>query len=210
MELAPRGITRAHMIASNIGQDYWACDFQNYMGPMSAKVAAKRYLKSLASMKEQGVGILFGGPPGPGKTTIAVIILKYLARAEWTVWMTSLGDIVENIQKSWDKDTEDEHSEFLEKCRSVNFLLIDDLGKEHSGPTGFSGTIFDNLVRHRVQHRLPTFFTTNLNRQGIKNRYGDALVSLVEGKCAVIIVDAGDVRRTHLKPELEKQFSTPA
>lgn len=204
VELRPKGITKAHLRLANIGEDYWTCDFSNYQGPAIAKDSAKTYLKSLADMKQQGVGILFGGPPGPGKTTIAIVIMKYLARAGWTVWTTSLGEIVENIQTSWnDKDNEDA-AEFLNRCRTADFLLIDDLGKEHSGASGFSGTIFDNLIRYRVQHRLPTFLTTNLSRAGIQHRYGDALLSLVEGKCRVVVVDGEDHRRVVLKPALEE------
>lgn len=209
MELRPKGIAKAHLTASNIPEDYWTCDFSNYLGPKQVKDSAKTYLKQLADMKEQGLGILFGGPPGPGKTTIAMIILKYLSRAGWTVWATSLGEIIEQIQKSWN-DKDDEHaSAFLERCRNADFLLIDDLGKEHSGASGFSGTVFDNLVRHRVQHRLPTFLTTNLNRSGIKHRYGDALMSLVEGKCAVIQVNAADIRAVYQKANVEERFASP-
>lgn len=154
-------------------------------------------------MKEDGLGILFGGPPGPGKTTASVIILKYLARAGWSVWMTSLSQIIEEIQKGWE---EKETTGFLETCREVDFLLIDDLGREHAGPTGFSATVFDNLIRHRVQHRLPTLFTTNLDRAAIKKRYGDGLLSLIEGKCKIEVVDGADVRRTVQKKEIESKF----
>lgn len=210
MELKPAGITKAHLRAANIPEDYWTCDFSNYLGPESAKIAVKKYLKTLAMMKEQGNGLLLGGPPGPGKTTLAQIALKYLARAGWTCYATSLSEIVENIQSSWkDNDDDSEASNFLERCRAADFLLIDDLGKEHAGPTGFSANVFDNLIRHRVQHRLPTFITTNLNRTGIHTRYGDALLSLVEGKCIIVSVKAADIRRTVLKPKLQK-LSTPA
>lgn len=201
MELTPAGITKAHLTAANIGEDYWDLDFPTYIGSSSAKDEAKKYLKSLKDMKEKGTGILFGGPPGPGKTTAAVIILKYLARAGWTCWMTSLSEIVEEIQKTWNNS--DQTSEYLEHCRNADFLLIDDLGKEHMGPSGFSGTIFDNLIRHRTQHRLPTFITTNLTRNEIRDRYGDALLSLVEGKCKVVTVNGADVRRHVLKKEVE-------
>ena len=116
--------------------------------------------------------------------------------------MTSLSEIVENIQRSWNMPGGDDA--FLQTCRSVDFLLIDDLGREHAGPTGFSATIFDNLIRYRTQHRLPTLFTTNLKQREIRERYGDALLSLVEGRCVVAIVNGDDVRRTVLKKELDE------
>lgn len=201
MELTPAGITKAHLVAANIGEDYWDLDFPTYIGSSSAKDEARKYLKSLKDMKEKGTGILFGGPPGPGKTTAAVIILKYLARAGWTCWMTSLSEIVEEIQKTWNNPGQS--SEYLEHCRTADFLLIDDLGKEHMGPSGFSSTIFDNLIRHRTQHRLPTFITTNLSRSAIRERYGDALLSLIEGKCKVVVCNGADVRKHVLKKEVE-------
>jgi DNA replication protein DnaC len=203
-KLHPKGITKAHLQMANIPEDYWSCDFFNYLGPEEVAEASKKYLRTLAEKKGEGVGILFGGPPGPGKTTIAAVLLKYLVRAGWTCWMTSLGEIVENIQKSWnaEKGAHNDSAEFLQRCREADFLLIDDLGKEHAGPSGFSSTTFDNLIRYRIQHRLPTILTTNLNRQTIKNRYGDALLSLIEGKCTIITVTGADIRRSVQKPKL--------
>ena len=205
MELAPKGIARAHLDRANIGEDYWACDFNNYLGPSSAADLAKTYLRRLDEMKSQGIGLLFAGPPGPGKTTLAAIVLKYLARANWTCYMISLGDIVEHIQRGWSDKDEDSY-ELLDRAKKAHFLLIDDIGKEHAGPTGFSATVFDNLIRYRTQHRLPTILTTNLTEREIRNRYGDAFVSLIRGKCKVVEVDDQDVRTTTLKPAVEKIF----
>ena len=205
MELAPKQITRAHLLHANIGEDYWECDFSNFLGPESAATVAKTYLRRLEEMNEQGIGLVFAGPPGPGKTTLAVIVLKYLARANWTCYMTSLGEIVEHMKRGFSDKSEDSN-ELLDRAKKAHFLLIDDIGKEHAGPTGFSATTFDNLIRHRTQHRLPTLLTTNLTEREIRNRYGDAFVSLIRGKCLVVEVDAEDVRTTKLKPELEKSF----
>lgn len=204
-QLAPKGITHAHLERANIGEDYWAADFSTYLGPNSAAELAKVYLKKLAEMKAKGIGLLLAGPPGPGKTTLATIILKYLARANWTCYMISLGDIVEHIQRGWSDKDEDSY-ELLDKAKKADFLLIDDVGKEHSGPTGFSATVFDNLIRYRTQHRLPTILTTNLTERQIRNRYGDAFTSLIRGKCKVIEVNDEDVRTTTLKPAVEEIF----
>lgn len=199
-DLRPKGITRAHLIAANIGQDYWQADFSNYKGPINAKNEAFLYLQHLKEYKEGGIGLLFAGKVGVGKTTLLAVVLKYLAKANWTAYMTSLSELLEAIKRSWDtKDTSE-----IDRCKQVTFLGIDDLGKEHAGPTGFSAVTFDNLIRYRVQHRLPTLLTTNLDRKEIKSRYGDATLSLIEGKTRIITVNGFDYRTKTLKHEIRK------
>lgn len=205
MELRPKGIAEVQLREANIGEDYWAADFRNYQGPAIARDRSIMYLTKLEEMNEEGLGIMFAGPPGPGKTTAMMIIAKYLARARWNVFTTSLGEIVENIQKSWKSDDES-NSEFLERCRTADFLFIDDLGKEHRGASGFVQTVFDNLIRHRVQHRTPTFLTTNLTKSEIETLYGDSVTSLLEGKIIPVVVNGDDHRRTVQKQNARKKL----
>lgn len=204
--LSPKGITEAHLKAANIGEDYWDTDFGNFQGPKGPAKRVYNYLKNLEEMKEKGVGLLLVGPNGPGKTTLAMIVLKYLSRAGWDVFATSLGEIVETIQRSWKDDEEGESSDFIEKCRHAKFLVIDDVGKEHRGQSGFVQTTFDNLIRYRVQHRLPTILTTNFTKSELSNTYGESSISLLEGKLIPITVNGDDHRRTILKSEIRSKI----
>lgn len=201
MGIKPKGLTETQLIAAGIGQDYWECDFDKYDGPMEAMLVAVKYLRSLDQVKSEGVGLLFGGPPGPGKTTLALIMAKYLIRSRWNVYCTSLGEIVEAIKKGWEEG--EESNDLLHSCRSADFLFIDDLGKEHRGATGFVQTVFDNLIRFRIQHRLPTFITTNLTKAEIERTYGDSVISLLEGKLFPVVVNGKDYRRTELKQNVK-------
>lgn len=196
--IKPDGLTKAHLYRANIGQDYWECTFQNYAGPDNAKKAAVKYLQKLHEMKDDGVGMLLTGPNGPGKTTIAMVVMKYLVRARWDVYCTSLGEIIERIQAGWkskDPDT-DPSRDFVDRCRNADFLFIDDVGKEHRGQSGFVQTVFDNLIRFRVQHRLPIFLTTNLTKSELEGTYGESVMSLLEGKLLPITVIGDDHRKT--------------
>lgn len=200
--IKPTGLTAAHMRQANIGQDYWEVSFENYEGPENAKKAAIRYLQRLESTKSKGVGMLFTGPNGPGKTTIMMIIAKYLVRARWDVYCTSLGEIVEGIQKSWNASEDgDREGSFLQRCRGADFLFIDDVGKEHRGQSGFVQTVFDNLIRFRVQHRKPTSLTTNLTKTELEGTYGESVMSLLEGKLLAVTVTGEDHRKTVLKKD---------
>lgn len=204
--IKPKGLARQQLIDANIPEDYWECDFSNYQGPEKAKDLTKRYLKALPTMKESGVGILYGGPNGPGKTTLAMISLKYLARAGWIVYATSLGELVETIQKGWKSDSEAAEV-FKRRCKRANFLLIDDVGKEHRGQTGFVTTVFDNLIRHRIQHRLPTFLTTNFTKSEMEGTYGEAVISLLDGRLLTVVVDGKDYRQEVLKKEIKEALN---
>lgn len=203
MGLRPVGITEAHLRVANIGQDYWDCDFNNYTGPEGPKDITIKYLTNLGEMKDQGLGIFYVGTFGPGKTTLGMIAMKYLARANWDVYCTSLGEIVEGIQRSW-KAEGDATTDITRRIKEADFILIDDVGKEHRGGSGFVQTVFDNLIRYRVQHRLPTFLTSNLTKGEIEGTYGGSVMSLLEGKIVPVQVNGKDHRRTELKGKARK------
>lgn len=201
-EVRPRDLARAALTLAGIGQDYWSCDFTNYQGPAQAAEKTKRYLTKLGQMKDEGVGLMWTGPFGPGKTTLAMITAKYLLRAGWNVQCTSLGDIVEAIQNSWSEA--DAGEPVLERYRRADFLFIDDVGKEHRGQSGFVQTVFDNLIRTRTQHRLPTFITTNHTKSELEDTYGGSVVSLLEGKIIPIVVNGRDIRRTDQRTKIRR------
>lgn len=198
--IKPEGLTTPHLHQVGIPVDYWTCDFNNYKGSKEPAISVINYLEQLDYYKEKGIGLLLVGPNGSGKTTLAMIAIKYLIRARWTVYTTSLGQLVEDIQRSW-KEPENE-AEAVQKARESDFLLIDDIGKEHRGQSGFVQTVFDNLIRYRVQHRLPTFLTSNLTKTQLNNIYGESVMSLLEGKLKVITVNGRDYRRTIQKDQL--------
>lgn len=210
MEILPQGITKAGLNKAGIPEDYWPCDFNNYQGPDKAKKATIKYLRELPVMKDAGLGILYAGDYGRGKTTLAMIAMKYLARANWQVYCTSLGEIVEDIQRGFrdrvGSTNEPASGSVQASARAATFLFIDDVGKEHRGQSGFVTTVFDNLIRHRVQHRLPTFITTNYTKSELSGTYGESVISLLEGKLLVVTVDGRDFRRTELKQNLKEAF----
>jgi DNA replication protein DnaC len=203
--IRPKGILLAQLDAANIPRDYWEVDFSTFHGPEMPRDKTVHYLKTLDTMMEEGIGIMYAGPPGPGKTTLAMIAMKYVARAGWDVFVTSLGEIVERIQKSWHNNDEAD-KEFLLRAKTADFLFIDDVGKEHRGQSGFVQTVFDNLIRWRVQHRRPTFLTTNLTKTELAMTYGNSVISLIQGKVMAIEVNGKDHRRTVQRQTMRDKF----
>ena len=63
-----------------------------------------------------------------------------------------------------------EFSENLEKMKKVPLLLIDDIGAENTTPWGRDDVLMP-LLQYRMDHKLATFFTSNLNYEELEEHF---------------------------------------
>jgi DNA replication protein DnaC len=81
-------------------------------------------------------------------------------------------------------------------------LFLDDLGTRH--PAGVNAAsedrieIWYKIIGHREAKQLPTFITTNLNREERLKHFGDRLCSRLDGLCHVVNM-VGTDRRSQMR-----------
>ena len=144
-----------------------ACRFQADQGCVPSLNHAKRYAEAWSKMKEKGLGMLFWGPPGTGKTFAATCIANAFIESKDpfapTVIMTTFGIILRRVLACTPQERED----YLNRLLGCGLLILDDFGMERQ--TEFAREQVFNLVNGRYLAQKPMVITTNLALQDMKN-----------------------------------------
>lgn len=152
------------------------------------------YANNLSNARKNGISLFLWGNFGTGKTLLAVCVLKEAIKQGFTAQMTSLGGIIEVYAEGWSNPSQKEN--FNRRVKNVDFLLIDDVGKEYRAKNNdLVEVAFDNLIRYRVFRRKPCILTTNTDISKVQTVYGQSLASLLYGKCINVEVKGGDYRK---------------
>lgn len=208
----PAGWKKFKPIIDKWNKDHWdQPNMQIHLNYQEANELIKQiaeYVKNIDNAKRKGISIMLAGNNGSGKTLLAAAILKAAIRRGFSAQMTSLGGIIQTYTDGWGDPRK--RVIFDERVKNSDFLLIDDVGKEYQAKNSdLTEIMFDNLIRYRVFRRKPFILTTNTAPMDLKNRYGESLMSLIDGKTLKIKVISADFRRAVQNKNLWEELRTP-
>lgn len=158
---------------SLMGKKYFNCTFENSTINEINKVVyekCQKYTEHAKIMCENGLGLYIFGPNGSGKTHLLACICNRLIEFGYRCYFTNFFEIFKAIkQANFIKDISE--SEFLNKINEVDFLFIDDLGKEflarevgQNSAKWLEEKIFD-VINKRYNSKLPIIFSGNYSIQ---------------------------------------------
>lgn len=127
----------------------------------AARRAAAKFVKEYDAFKEKGKGLyLYSYTKGSGKTRLAASIgnaLVSVHRAR-VKFVTTL-DLLDEIKATYSRESAMSENKLLEAVRSVDVLILDDIGVEE--PTNWVKEKLYNILNSRMDNKKVTIFTSN-------------------------------------------------
>jgi len=122
----------------------------------NARPMVGHYLESLPAHVAQGRGLLIGGRPGTGKTSILALI----AQRAWDVGFRSVRFVYAYDLFALFFRRDEESQAEVQRLRGVSLLLIDDFGAAYGAD--YPEAQFEGLTEFRQADKRATCVTTNL------------------------------------------------
>lgn len=138
--------------------------------------------------------LLLFGSAGLGKTFLSSCIAREVSERGFSVAYDTAIHVFSCFEAvQFRGENQDEAAGQLEKYRSADLLILDDLGTEMA--TAFTTSCLYDLLNTRLMQRRPMIINTNLIPTELEKRYSPAIASRILGEFQPLRFIGDDIRR---------------
>ncbi len=146
-------------------------------------------------VEERGArgNLFFSGPPGTGKTFVAVCLAYAAAEHGISAVYESTGRLMAKYEDIRFRREDDSAKSDISRCENCDLLILDDLGTEMSTTVSNAGLY--QLLNTRLTARRACVILTNQGYEDLRRRYPPQILSRLEGEFEVLRFFGGDIRK---------------
>ncbi len=189
---------------SKLGERFKTRTFENYRTTEKngqAYKTAKKYSDNFEQYKKEGIGLIFSGTYGTGKTHLAAAIAIDLINRGIPVIFGTAINLLSKVRQSYSSYDNENEEDILQLYKTVDLLVIDDLGKEK--PSEWVLEKLYSILNERYENFKPVIITTNYGTESLINRLtlpgnaetAEAIISRLHEMCRGVLLEGEDYRK---------------
>ena len=166
------------LVYASISRQYWTLKLEKLKIQNSIRKQALRYVENIEHAKEHGLGFVFLGANGRGKTSTACGIAIELLLMNFSCMYTKAQTYID-----WEKEdfNNENRKIFLDRIKQADFIMLDEIDKIYiNEKTKYSLKKLEGFLRDTLDSGKMLVVCTNLEESDLSTEFNSSVYSLMQ------------------------------